>query len=65
MSKKIETQCPKDVCNNNGPHVVLYWNDGSDNVDNKAHYHVKCRSCNQEFNVWGHDKHFKIIDTDS
>ena len=31
---------------------IISYNDGSDNIDNIAHYHLECQQCGNHFNLW-------------
>lgn len=44
--------CPNKKCNVVSTHLVIYENDGRDNIDGLGHSHMKCSICGYNWNRW-------------
>lgn len=49
----LKVECPRDTCRSQGLKKIVYYNDGSGNIDNLPHYHLECVECGIHFSQWG------------
>jgi hypothetical protein len=50
---EFSEKCPNPYSRCHGTkHKVIYFNDGSDNIDGLAHFQLECLTCGFNFNRW-------------
>ena len=49
----MKVECPN--CKSVEMKKVIYFNDGSDNIEGLGHYHLECQQCGWHFNQWDAD----------